>query len=84
MITTVWSMYCQLSSIISIYIAFVQIDLCLVRLAADILANAFTLSMYLGSKTYDPQQYSLLQGHAQPQPQAHESTSATELMSVVT
>ena len=35
MITTVWSMYCQLSSIISTYIAFAQIDLCLVRLVVN-------------------------------------------------
>jgi hypothetical protein len=47
MITTIWSAYCQLSSIMSIYIAFAQVDLCLVRLVADIVANAFTLSMYL-------------------------------------
>ena len=33
----------------SIYIAFAQVDLCLVRLVADIVANAFTLSMYLVS-----------------------------------
>ena len=60
MITTVWSMYCQLSSIMSIYIAFAQIDLCLVRLLADVVANAFTLSMYLGGKVHDPQRYASL------------------------
>ena len=56
-ITTIWSVYCQLSSIMSIYIAFAQIDLCLIRLAADIVANAFTLSMYLNDKVYDAHQY---------------------------
>ena len=49
-ITTIWSVYCQLSSIMTIYIAFAQIDLCLVRLAADITANTFTLSLYLNGK----------------------------------
>ena len=49
-ITTNWSVYCQLSSIMTIYIAFAQIDLCLVRLAADITANTFTLSLYLNGK----------------------------------
>lgn len=34
----------------TIYIAFAQIDLCLVRLFADIIANTFTLSLYLNGK----------------------------------
>ena len=78
-ITTVWSVYCQISSIMSIYIAFAQIDLCLVRLGADLIANAFTLSMYLDGKTYDPQRYS---SNRPDSPRTSENVSSTELLAV--
>ena len=38
-----------------IFIAFGQLDLLLVRLASDLVANCFTLNMYLDGKIYDPE-----------------------------
>jgi hypothetical protein len=54
LITTMWSIYCSVSQLIVIFIAFGQLDLLLVRLASDLIANFTTLNMYLDGKIYDP------------------------------
>jgi hypothetical protein len=54
LITTAWSIYCSVTQLFVIFIAFGQLDLLLVRLASDLFANFFTLSMYLDGKIYDP------------------------------
>jgi hypothetical protein len=53
-ITTVWAIYCSISQLFMVFIAFAQLDLLLVRLMSDILANFFTTSLYLHGKTYEP------------------------------
>ena len=54
LITTAWSIYCSVTQLFVIFIAFGQLDLLLVRLASDLFANFFTLNMYLDGKIYDP------------------------------
>jgi hypothetical protein len=56
-VTTIYSFYCSISQIFVIFIAFAQLDLLLVRLGSDIIANIITTSLYLQDKTYDPQKY---------------------------
>lgn len=57
LVTTTWAIYCSISQLFSIFIAFAQIDLLLVRLLSDIMANAFTTHMYLHNKVHDPAKY---------------------------
>jgi hypothetical protein len=54
LITSAWSVYCSVTQLFVIFIAFGQLDLLLVRLASDLFANFFTLNMYLDGKVYDP------------------------------
>jgi len=54
LITTVWALYCSITQLFAIFIAFAQLDLLLVRLASDIIANMVTTSLYLQGKEYDP------------------------------
>ena len=54
LITSAWSIYCSVTQLFVIFIAFGQLDLLLVRLASDLFANFFTLNMYLDGKIYDP------------------------------
>ena len=56
-VTTIYSFYCSISQIFVIFIAFAQLDLLMVRLASDILANLLTTTLYLQDKTYDPQKF---------------------------
>lgn len=53
-ITTIWSIYCSITQLFVIFIAFAQMDLLLVRLGSDILANMVTTNLYLSGKKYDP------------------------------
>ena len=53
-ITTIWAVYCSISQLFAIFIAFAQIDLLLVRMLSDIVANLVTTSLYLQFKTHDP------------------------------
>jgi hypothetical protein len=56
-VTTIYSVYCGMSQIFIIFIAFAQIDLLMIRLASDIAANLLTTTLYLQDKTYDPQKF---------------------------
>ena len=56
-VTTVWSLYCSISQLFVIFIAFAQLDLLLVRLLSDIAANFVTTNMYLHGKQYNPEMY---------------------------
>ena len=53
-ITTVWAIYCSISQLFMIFIAFAQLDLLVVRMFSDIVANFFTTSLYLHGKRYSP------------------------------
>ena len=62
-ITTIWAIYCSISQLFMVFIAFAQLDLLLVRLFSDIFANLFTTSLYLHDKTYNPSPYAVEQQH---------------------
>lgn len=56
-ITTIWAIYCSISMLFVVFIAFSQLDLLMVRLFSDIFANFVTTNMYLHGKTHDPEMY---------------------------
>ena len=62
-ITSIWSIYCAVSSLFTIYLAFGQIDLLLVRLLSDMAANIFTMNMYMQGKIYDAHMYNETVAH---------------------
>lgn len=72
MITSMWSIYCSVTQLFVIFIAFGQMDLLLVRLGSDLIANFFTLNMYLDGKIYDPHLY------AKNMPHTKNSTRGTD------
>jgi hypothetical protein len=53
-ITTIWAIYCSISQLFAIFIAFAQIDLLIVRMCSDMVANLVTTSLYLQFKVHDP------------------------------
>ena len=66
-VTSAWALYCSISQLIVIFLAFAQLDLLLVRLASDLLANALTTSLYLQGKKYSPHAYTELPTAGQTQ-----------------
>jgi hypothetical protein len=56
-ITQVWSMYCNIMSVFSIFLAMSQIDFVLIRMIADLLVNAYTTTKFIRNKTFCPEQY---------------------------
>jgi len=56
-ITTLWSVYCAISHLFLIFLALGQLDLLLVRLLSDIIANMVTTTLYLQNKTYNPEKF---------------------------
>ena len=58
-ITTIWAVYCSISQLFAIFIAFAQLDLLLVRMVTDILANLVTTTLYLRGKTYNVEKFKL-------------------------
>lgn len=62
-ITTIWAVYCSISQLFMVFIAFAQFDLLIARLLSDVFANLFTTSLYLYDKNYDPHQYYVQQQH---------------------
>jgi len=60
-VTTFWALYCSITQLFVIFIAFAQLDLLLVRLASDICANFLTTSLYLHGKEYNPTRYKVIE-----------------------
>jgi hypothetical protein len=56
-ITQVWSIYCNIMSVFSIFLAMSQIDFVLIRMLADLLVNAYTTTKFMRNKTHCPRQY---------------------------
>jgi len=56
-ITTIWAVYCSISQLFMVFIAFAQFDLLIARLLSDVFANLLTTSLYLYDKNYNPHQY---------------------------
>ena len=59
-ITQVWSCYCNIMSVFSIFLAMSQIDFVLIRMLADLIVNAYTTTKFIRNKTYCPEQYKLV------------------------
>ena len=58
-ITQTWSIYCNIMSVFSIFLAMSQIDFVLIRMLADLLVNAYTTTKFMRNKTHCPRQYRL-------------------------
>jgi hypothetical protein len=58
-ITQTWSIYCNIMSVFSIFLAMSQIDFVLIRMIADLLINAYTTTKFMRNKTHCPRQYRL-------------------------
>lgn len=56
-ITQFWSIYCNIMSVFSIFLAMSQLDFVLIRMSADMLVNAYTTTKFLRHKTYCPVKY---------------------------
>ena len=56
-ITQLWSMYCNIMSVFSIFLAMSQIDFVLIRMVADLTVNAYTTGKFLRGKTFCPEEY---------------------------
>jgi hypothetical protein len=56
-ITQVWSCYCNIMSVFSIFLAMSQIDFVLIRMFADLMVNAYTTTKFIRNKTFCPEQY---------------------------
>jgi len=60
-VTTIWAIYCSITQLFAIFIAFAQLDLLIVRLVSDICANLVTTSLYLHGKEYNPTKYKIVE-----------------------
>ena len=60
-VTQVWSIYCNIMSVFSIFLAMTQIDFVLIRMAADLMVNAYTTTKFMRNKTFCPDKYKILQ-----------------------
>ena len=60
-VTTIYAFYCGISQLFIIFIAFAQLDLLIVRMVSDILANLLTTSLYLQDKTHDPLKFNQIE-----------------------
>ena len=58
-ITQSWSMYCNIMSVFSIFLAMSQIDFVLIRMIADLLVGAYTTTKFMRNKTHCQRQYRL-------------------------
>ena len=56
-ITQVWSMYCNVMSVFSIFLAMSQIDFVLIRMCADLMVNCFTCMKFMRNKIHCPEKY---------------------------
>jgi hypothetical protein len=56
-ISQMWSLYCSVASIASLYVAFSQADLLVLRILVDLCVNYYTTSRYIRNKKYDPVSY---------------------------
>lgn len=56
-ITQLWSLYCNIMSVFSIFLAMSQIDFVLIRMIADLTVNAYTTTKFIRHKTFCPSKY---------------------------
>jgi hypothetical protein len=68
-ITQIWSCYCNIMSVFSIFLAMSQIDFVLIRMIADLMVNAYTTTKFMRNKTFCPEKYKRCPETAQDQDQ---------------
>jgi len=73
-ITQFWSIYCNIMSVFSIFLAMSQLDFVLIRMSADMLVNAYTTTKFMRNKTYCPVKYRQFSANAEDA-ELHELTS---------
>ncbi len=56
-ISQTWSVYCNIMSVFSIFLAMSQIDFVLIRMSADLFVSSYTTTKFMREKTYNPEQY---------------------------
>lgn len=56
-ITQMWSIYCNIMSVFSIFLAMSQIDFVLIRMSADLFVGTYTTTKFMREKTFNPEQY---------------------------
>jgi len=56
-ITQVWSMYCNIMGVFSIFLAMSQIDFVLIRMVADLIVNTYTTKKFLRNKQFCAEKY---------------------------
>lgn len=61
-ITQIWSLYCCIMSIFSIYLLMSQIDFLLIRAFADTLVNSYTTYRFLQYKKHNQHKYNNIYG----------------------
>jgi hypothetical protein len=66
-ITQTWSMYCNIMSVFSIFLAMSQVDFVLIRMVADLLINSYTTTKFMRNKTHCQRQYRLTTENAEPE-----------------
>jgi len=57
LVTQIWSVYCNIMSVFSIFLAMSQIDFVLIRMAADLTVNAYTTNKFMRNKSHCPEKY---------------------------
>ena len=56
-VTQVWSLYCNIMGVFSIFLIMSQIDFVLIRMTADLMVNAYTTTKFMRNKTFCPIKY---------------------------
>lgn len=65
LITQMWSLYCNVMSVFSIFLAMSQIDFVIIRTFADLIVNAYTTNKFIRNKTHCPEKYRSLSDEGQ-------------------
>lgn len=63
LITQSWSIYCNIMSIFSIFLALTQVDFVIIRALADVCMTAYTNMRFMRNKIHDRAQYEKAQNH---------------------
>jgi len=82
LVTQVWSFYCNIMSVFSIFLAMSQIDFVIIRMLADLTVNAYTTNKFMRNKTHSPDKYRSLSDIGLDHCQDQGSAGETELSSL--
>jgi hypothetical protein len=83
-VTQIWSIYCNIMSVFSIFLAMSQIDFVLIRMAADLTVNAYTTNKFMRNKIHSPEKYRSLTEAGHDKMGSGESSCESELSALHT